>query len=790
MKDNTDRHDLSLPARRSSNPPAAPLQPQTEAYEEYAESPASAPSGKRVSLRLVFRALRRHWLPALILWTLGSAGLAALAYYKIKPTYDAFTHVRVELDRSGVLSESSAGKVDQSQYMQDQVSKITSPTVLGNALTSHPELQNYALLRGVKDPEAELRSALRVGIIRGTSLIQIEMSSTVPQEAADMVNAVVTAYLTIANEGQDEATQQKIRQFKTVQEERKADLAKQRKMLEELNDKVGAANEEALKNRNLTTLDAYRRWTEQLTEVEIKRIAAKSKLDQLRNEKSTLPRGADEETIKQAVIDAFYADPRVVALETEIERAETKLSEAKRRSRSTSDPSVKAADERIKSFNRRKDELWTKLSPGLRQQLIAAPADENSARMIREAEQEYSALATMEESLNDKLDKLKFKHKEAENQGLQVEFARRDLARAEEIVQQINRVVDQLELDARNKPIRVNKEFDARPSFRANDRRTQIILASPLAVGLLLTGLLVLVELRGARVGDPDEIASRMKLQVIGVIPPLPQIRIGNSSGGGSGGNGATVPAIGRDLRAQRQLDEFVQSLDHLRVALCARPDPWGRDRHCVLITSACGSEGKTTLAAQLAERCVNAGLMTLLIDGDLRNPTLSRMLDAQDNPGLINVLKGEVEAEDVVMVIGDAGGFHLLPAGNPRVDPSRLLHSDRLGKLLAQARESFDMIIVDAPPVLPVPDALTIGRWTDGAVLAVRYDTSRFPLVERANRRLAHVGVPVIGAVVNGVRSGDSAYGGYYGSYGYGSYGSSYGSVEPASPAAPMAED
>ena len=222
-----------------------------------------------------------------------------------------------------------------------------------------------------------------------------------------------------------------------------------------------------------------------------------------------------------------------------------------------------------------------------------------------------------------------------------------------------------------------------------------------------------------------------------------------------------------------------------------SRPDPWGRDRHCVLITSACGSEGKTTLAAQLAERCVNAGMMTLLIDGDLRNPTLSRMLDAADSPGLINVLRGEMAAEDVVSIIGEAGGFHLIPAGTPRMDPSRLLQNGRLGKLLAQARESFDMIIIDAPPVLPVPDALTMGRWTDGAVLAVRYDTSRFPLVERANRRLAHVGVPVIGAVVNGVRTSDS----YYGAYGYGSYGNygNYGGPEEAStvaPAAPVADE
>jgi capsular exopolysaccharide synthesis family protein len=246
----------------------------------------------------------------------------------------------------------------------------------------------------------------------------------------------------------------------------------------------------------------------------------------------------------------------------------------------------------------------------------------------------------------------------------------------------------------------------------------------------------------------------------------LPQLAHSRLASTGTGSD----PVSRAEVQARRRLDEFVQSLDHLRVALCARPDPWGRNRHCVLITSACGSEGKTTLAAQLAERCVNAGLMTLLIDADLRNPSLSRMLDASENPGLINVLSGTVAPEETMIKIGDAGGFHLLPAGTPRVDPSRLLQGDQFGKLLAQARASFDMIIVDAPPVLSVPDALTIGRWTDGAVLAVRFDTSRFPLVDRATRRLNHIGVPLIGAVVNGVRSTESSYGSYY-AYGTSTY-------------------
>ena len=139
--------------------------------------------------------------------------------------------------------------------------------------------------------------------------------------------------------------------------------------------------------------------------------------------------------------------------------------------------------------------------------------------------------------------------------------------------------------------------------------------------------LFVFLELHSERVVDPDELLGRLRLRVIGVVPPLPQLALLRST---TNGNGLVSRA---ELRERRRLDEFVQSLDHLRVALIARPYPWGRNRHCVLITSACGGEGKTTLAAQLAERCVNAGLMTLLIDADLRNPTLSRLLDASATP-------------------------------------------------------------------------------------------------------------------------------------------------------------
>src|SRR4051812_22811213 len=93
MKDTSHRSDEPLPVRRSQVPPVAH---PVEAYDDYQEMPPPASPGKRVSLRLVGRALRRHWWQALILWIVGSAGMVVFAYLKVQPTFDAVAQIRVE----------------------------------------------------------------------------------------------------------------------------------------------------------------------------------------------------------------------------------------------------------------------------------------------------------------------------------------------------------------------------------------------------------------------------------------------------------------------------------------------------------------------------------------------------------------------------------------------------------------------------------------------------------------------------------------------------------------------
>jgi Mrp family chromosome partitioning ATPase len=107
-------------------------------------------------------------------------------------------------------------------------------------------------------------------------------------------------------------------------------------------------------------------------------------------------------------------------------------------------------------------------------------------------------------------------------------------------------------------------------------------------------------------------------------------------------------------------------------------------------------------------------------------------------------------------------GVFHLLPAGSYIENISRVLQGPKFGQLINLLRERYDLIIIDSPPVLPVPDALIMGRWADGAVLAARFDISRFPQVERARRQLDSAGIPILGTVINGLRNSDSYYGRY----------------------------
>ena len=190
-----------------------------------------------------------------------------------------------------------------------------------------------------------------------------------------------------------------------------------------------------------------------------------------------------------------------------------------------------------------------------------------------------------------------------------------------------------------------------------------------------------------------------------------------------------------------------------------------------IAVTSAGPCEGKTTVASNLALALAEIGRRVLLIDADLRQPRLHEIFKVSNEWGLSDLLAGTKPSEGEALVIRTSyGGLHVLPAGSAPSRISHLLHSPRALELLQKMRREFDMVLIDTPPMLQMPDARVLGRLVDGVILVVRSARTNKDAAAAAGRRLADDGTRILGTVLNewDPRKASSAYG-YGHVYGYG---------------------
>lgn len=184
--------------------------------------------------------------------------------------------------------------------------------------------------------------------------------------------------------------------------------------------------------------------------------------------------------------------------------------------------------------------------------------------------------------------------------------------------------------------------------------------------------------------------------------------------------------------------------------------------RHSFVVTSAMPGEGKTTTAVNLALAMADSGRRTLLVDADLRNPSVARTLGMEGSVGLTTVLLGEADPHDVIQSWGSVG-MDVLPAGQVPPNPSELLGSAPMEALLTQLVREYDFVLVDSPPVVPVIDAVVIERLTGGLLMVVGIDRTKKKDLVTALKQLETVGARVSGFARNfvaGKGGGDYRYG------------------------------
>jgi succinoglycan biosynthesis transport protein ExoP len=269
-----------------------------------------------------------------------------------------------------------------------------------------------------------------------------------------------------------------------------------------------------------------------------------------------------------------------------------------------------------------------------------------------------------------------------------------------------------------------------------------------LGIGLLLS---FMVEALDTNIKTIYDIEERLGLPMLGVVPQVDSKLLSPETFV----RDATSPVPG----AWSRLAEAYRALR--TTILLSRA---GRPPQVMLISSAMPSEGKTSVATLESSVFAINGARVLLIDSDLRRPSVHLRFRISNKVGLTSVLTGKTPLQDAITSIPGVPSLHILPAGPIAPMPAELLGSLQMQRLVEGLRANYDFILIDTPPVLTVTDAAVLVSISDGVVLVLRYGQASRNVVARASEILLRSGAHLLGVVLNAVDLQSSDYAEYYG--------------------------
>jgi capsular exopolysaccharide synthesis family protein len=282
--------------------------------------------------------------------------------------------------------------------------------------------------------------------------------------------------------------------------------------------------------------------------------------------------------------------------------------------------------------------------------------------------------------------------------------------------------------------------------------RTTLNLLIGLLFGMLLGFAYAMVRHQfDRRLRSSEEVEKKFGVPVIGLVPQSSHMRHDDS-------RALTLAVTGSNSAASASTAEAFRKLRTNLAYMDVDKPP-----RIIVVTSPKQSDGKSTIAANLAAAIAIGGQPITLIDGDLRRPTVADSLAIVDGAGLTDVLVGRVKVEEVMQDHPDVPGLRVLASGAIPPNPSELLGSQAMRHLIADLSKDA-MVIIDAPPLLPVTDAAVLTRSADGAIVVISHGGTLDTELQAALNNITTVHGRTLGIVFNRMRR--RASGGYYGDY------------------------
>jgi succinoglycan biosynthesis transport protein ExoP len=681
----------------------------------------------------MFKALQQRWLLALVAGSIcGAIGGAAMWYLK-PANYTVVALLRVSASEHRLLEGEKENDLARMTYMKTQAALIRSRPIIRVALEP-TEVRQLELVKQHPQREAWLEKELKVGYIDDTDILSISLTGTAPKDMEMLVNAIQKSYMDQIVDAEHKRQLHLKQDLERIILTANDKLREQRKELRTLAEIHHNGDSQTLTVKQKHTLEEYAALSRESLGVNAQLRLAKMRLETQKARLKSIENAPVPETMVSQYLDL---DTGIQMQMLEVTRAQTHALTTEQTT-SEGSPLRKKPQQALAFAKETLEKIRQTKRPDIVKRLRQKSREETEST-IGQMQEELDILEHQKKSMELEVKRVKGEAEQIGSSSLDFEMKKAEIEQTESVVKQLSHEKEKLSIELQSTDsnrITLHQRAEAPEIANVKEHIQESVLAGlcAMSLGIFCVGFW---EFRARWVSTTDDVSRDLGMRVVGTLPDL-------SSWTGRSNPRLVAPEENDSARM------MLESVDSIRAILTC--DESADSTRVLMITSAVSREGKTTLAAQLATSFAHSGRRTILVDFDLRNPSLHRLLDLPQTPGVCEVLRGEIDVADAV-VATEVPGLFFLPAGSLTRPVLASCLQDSGEALFQYFRSEYQFVAIDTCPVLPVPDSLLLGRFVDAAVFSIRTRVSRFPSVLAACERLKSVRIPLLGTVVNGVR-------------------------------------
>jgi capsular exopolysaccharide synthesis family protein len=669
---------------------------------------------------------RRKLLAATLALVLAPLAFAVVWHFMPENRHMVQAMVHLSSVQESVLGSNAQDNEARFAYFQKTQMTLVKTQLVIDAALRDPAVRALKTVQNWGDPRTTLRDQIKVDFTQGPEILRITMHGDRAADLVVLVNAVMKAYLEefVHAEGRRRAS--RLAHLEEMLADHSRSLREKRlKLAASMGNTAGPASKDGVPTEKMREAELASQKLHAI-QAEIERLELKLSEQPLRKQAGAKvlvpPMDVEAELAKDTVIQLHQN--RLAALgaqETELRaKYHDAFAQEQMRKLGLADELASTRRELEQRLTTQREEIMQRL---YQQKLASIDAETallgHQLRIAREQQERTLAAIKSLGDVGKETFQMGLLAKESEDEELLVKAIQKDI-----------REVQLQELA----PARV-KPLDQAVVTNLGPSRKKMLAAA--GAGFLMLSLVCLGvgwwEFNQRKVGSVDEVVHGFGVPLVGTLPRLPRSQRHDPAG-------RLAPNPSTWARWTEALDAFRLMLDE-----AAPPRPLA-----LMVASAAAGEGKTSLAAHLALSYARTGARTLLIDGDLRKPSLHALLGTKSGPGLAGVLREAVPLNAAIQPTAQPG-LSLLPAGEV---PPAVLDGDltaEMAKLYLQLRQHFAVIVVDSSPLLEVAAPLAIARHMDGIVVSLLRGVTRMPKLSAALHRLKMLGTPILGAVLHG---------------------------------------